>query len=648
MIDKLINLVISLLFFLLPLYFLPLANSPVDHDKQMILVVCTLILFILFVLKTTAEKSIRIIKTPVDLFFILLPVLALASTYLYAPNKTESLLAPMSAGTIVITSILYFVLTNLATNPKKDILSPLVISSGLVAIITIIQQFKLIPAVNPLGGMLPTFTFLLPVGLFLAVKTAVSFESHQTVNSKKTSFAGLLRSNIIETVSLFLIVCALTITGYHLLTDSKPIILPFFFGWAILMEVYKNFPNFLLGVGPSNFSYAFTVGKPAVINSTPFWSAIATTSTSFFLTLATEVGAIGGILYLVVARRLLSIPKREEHQNIAKAYSIALISTLILQLLLPTAMSLFILMVILLALAVEKKEVKTFSLPDSVSYISVILVILALGALYFQGKSYAAETYYRMSLNEINSKNVNKAYEYSLKALSTYPYSDRYYSLNGAISMNMASLLSQDKDATDSAKQKDISSLTQQAINSAQAAVSLNPANSQNYGQLYQAYQPLIGKVQGAEQQALDVLNRQSMLDPTSPQPRLTAGMFFLSFGQLDQAMALINQAINLKPDWNAAHYNMAVALAQSQKYKEAAAELQKAIDYTPQNSEDSKRLQQELEQLKALIPPESTPTGEVKEGTTGQAQAEPTITKTNPKTSPAKQPSNPPPPPTQ
>ena len=138
------------------------------------------------------------------------------------------------------------------------------------------------------------------------------------------------------------------------------------------------------------------------------------------------------------------------------------------------------------------------------------------------------------------------------------------------------------------------------------------------------------------------------MLDPTSPQPRLTAGMFFLSFGQLDQAMALINQAINLKPDWNAAHYNMAVALAQSQKYKEAAAELQKAIDYTPQNSEDSKRLQQELEQLKALIPPESTPTGEVKEGTTGQAQAEPTITKTNPKTSPAKQPSNPPPPPTQ
>jgi len=647
MIDKLINLVISLLLFLLPLFFLPLANSPVDHDKQIIVVLFTLILFVLFIVKTATEKSIRIIKTPVDLFFILLPILALISTYLYAPNKTESLLAPMSAGTILTASILYFVLTNLATNPKKNILSPLVISSGLVAIITIIQQFKLIPAVTPLGGMLPTFTFLLPVGLFLAVKTAVSLEKHQT-NSKNASLAGLFKSNLVETVSLFLIVCALTLTGYHLLTDSKPIILPFIFGWAILMEVYKNFPNFLLGVGPNNFSYAFTVGKPAVINSTPFWSAIATTSTSFFLTLATEVGAIGGILYLVVARRLLSIPKREEHQNIAKAYSIALISTLILQLLLPTTITLFILMVILLALAVEKKEVKTFTLPDSVSFVGVIFVILALGALYFQGKSYAAETYYRMSLNEINSKNVNKAYEYSLKALSTYPYSDRYYSLNGAISMNMASLLSQDKDATDSAKQKDISSLTQQAINSAQAAVSLNPANSQNYGQLYQAYQPLIGKVQGAEQQALDVLNRQSMLDPTSPQPRLTAGMFFLSFGQLDQAMALINQAINLKPDWNAAHYNMAVALAQSQKYKEAAAELQKAIDYTPQNSEDSKRLQQELEQLKALIPPESTPTGEVKEGTTGQAQAEPTITKTNPKTSPAKQPSNPPPPPTQ
>jgi len=647
MIDKLINLVISLLLFLLPLFFLPLANSPVDHDKQIIVVLFTLILFVLFIVKTATEKSIRIIKTPVDLFFILLPILALISTYLYAPNKTESLLAPMSAGTILTASILYFVLTNLATNPKKNILSPLVISSGLVAIITIIQQFKLIPAVTPLGGMLPTFTFLLPVGLFLAVKTAVSLEKHQT-NSKNASLAGLFKSNLVETVSLFLIVCALTLTGYHLLTDSKPIILPFIFGWAILMEVYKNFPNFLLGVGPNNFSYAFTAGKPAVINSTPFWSAIATTSTSFFLTLATEIGAIGGILYLVVARRLLSIPKREEHQNIAKAYSIALISTLILQLLLPTTITLFILMVILLALAVEKKEVKTFTLPDSVSFVGVIFVILALGALYFQGKSYAAETYYRMSLNEINSKNVNKAYEYSLKALSTYPYSDRYYSLNGAISMNMASLLSQDKDATDSAKQKDISSLTQQAINSAQAAISLNPANSQNYGQLYQAYQPLIGKVKGTEQQALDVLNKQSMLDPTSPQPRLTAGMFFLSFGQLDQAKALINQAINLKPDWNAAHYNMAVALAQSKNYKEAAAELQKTIDLTPQNSEDYKKLQQELEQLKTMIPPESTPTGEVKEGTTGSPQAEPTAAKPSPKTSPAKQPSNPPPPPTQ
>ncbi len=598
MIDKLIKITYGLFLFLLPLYFLSIGNTAIDVDKQALLVMFSLLFGFLFVLKGCSDKKLTIIKTPFDAPIILLSSVYLISAVFIAPNKINAFTLPFSAGTILALTILYFSLTHLYINK----LQPLLISSVIVALLSILTQFRLIPAIWPLGDNLSTSAFLLPLAAFLLTDIILGLN-----NVTRKQFVTAILKILPALSVLLLITTSLTVSAYFIIANNSLSFLPFRFGWSIMMETYKNFQQFLFGVGPSNFNFAFTSGKPLAINLTNYWNIISPVSSNLILHFSTEAGILAGIALLYIFYKILYYFTSSNTQKISKPLLISLITIIVIQFLLPPNLPLFILLIILLAIFTPKIEFRKIRLSENTAYYFLVpATIIFLGFSYWTVKIYFADIFFRRATASVNTANFGATYNLAQKAITINPYSDRYFAFSGALNLAIANSLTQGEQASSSASQ--ISQLTSQSINYASKAVELNSQNSQNWGQLGSIYQALVGNLDKADQLAYDAYNRQISLDPNSPVPKITTGGFLTTLKQYDAAYLLFLQANNLKPDWNNVHYNLAYLLTKMQKYPQAAAELQATLDLTPQDTEDYKKVQQELESMKALLPKESSP----------------------------------------
>lgn len=617
MIDNLIKFFTFVFFLLFPVYFLPFVNSVAESDKQFILFVFSLILFGLLVVKIIRDKTFVLVRTPVDLLFFLLILTFITSSLIFAPNKIASFTSPSGTGTLIGLFLLF-----ISLNQSSFSLYPLIISTVILSLLYLGTLFKIISAGNLLPDILQLFPFFLVTGIYIL---------SDTYFPKSNPFKKHL-SRVFKIFASILLVPTTVLSGYHFFTDQKPLLLPFSYGWVIMMETFKNFGNFLIGVGPANFSYAYTMGKPAALNLTPFWNIIAVSSSSFFLTLVTEAGILAGIFFCMIAFKVFgffSSPIRQISNR--KPSLISLIISLAFLFLLPSGIILLTLTIILLSLAAPKWNMTKKTLPANMSYIFWFVLFAILAGLFYTGKIYLANIYFRQAVKEATSGNnqpaissLENVYKNSLLAVNTDPSNENYYGLSGNLALILAQNYSQNSQATGSAQK--ISSLTQQAVNDARTATQLNAYSSQNWAQLAGVYQTLSGTVIGAQQSALDAFSKQISLDPQNPIPRVgAAGILITStlfdkldqldkssqstqLAQINQAFFLLNQAISLKPDWNNAHYNLAVLLRQTKKYPDSVAEYQRTLDLTPVDNSDYQKIKQELEQLKTLILKEATP----------------------------------------
>jgi tetratricopeptide (TPR) repeat protein len=87
-------------------------------------------------------------------------------------------------------------------------------------------------------------------------------------------------------------------------------------------------------------------------------------------------------------------------------------------------------------------------------------------------------------------------------------------------------------------------------------------------------------------------------LDPTNPILRVSAGGAYYAKEDYLSAGNLFAQAVNLKPDYANARYNLGFALAKLKSYDRAIQELQLAQKLITKDSQDYKRLDDEIASL--------------------------------------------------
>jgi tetratricopeptide (TPR) repeat protein len=531
-------------------------------------------------------------------------------------------------------AILYFYLSRSDVRVLRAI--PLQIISTILSLITIVfffQPFKIRqladslpqnfaflknPGFTPLGSQLDLAIFL----GFFAVFSTISVMVGLTNQDIKPRYL------ILNTLYLILSFLALFLTIYSLIR-SNIILPPFRLSWYAAVEILKNPQTAFLGVGIGNFNSIFTRVKDLAYNQSSLWQISSfNVSSSAILHIFTESGTFGllafGLLIISVLRQLIIKPIEQ-----SKKTSICLFVYLFICLLIfPSSLIVWFLFFVLLAQISQQYNntatKQSFDFSDILPF-SIGIIIISFGVIgasgYFLGRSYAAEYYFRKSLNEITKNNLKEVYNNQRQAVILNPYIERFrlnFSQTNLLIAN--SLASKKPEAITEQDRQTIAQAIQAGIAEAKAVISLNPQKAANWENLAVIYRNIINVVQGADVWTISSYQRAIVADPQNPLYRVDLGGVYYSSGKYDVAVNFFEQAVELKPDWPNAHYNYAWASYQKGSYSQAASAMQNVLNLLDPkiNKVDYKKAQKDLEEFKKKLPEEkqATQSGEIKPAT--------------------------------
>lgn len=612
--------------FLYPLFFLTVTSESYEYNKLFLSVAVSLILLFLFILKSAANRIFVVTRTTFGFLLTCLALLSLLSLLFQSPNIVIALTTPLSTAAMLAGLVIYFVTVNSLTKPQKTFATYLlVIDAVLLAAYVIFLYTGLLPKSNftPAGTLLSTLIYLIIMATFLTSRIVSLFIRQDTKHTETARSAKDLEVDtetanpvIFHGFALIPVIAALALLIFHHLTDQNPAILPYNFAWATLMEVMKNIKSLALGIGPSNYLTAFTLSKQTTFNASPYWNMYFTSASSYVLTLATEIGIGAGIVFILIllkaVRGFIRLHRQREFGDARYSLFITLITALVMQLLLPSTGVIFLTTIFLLAFTGDKK---TFLYVDlgalgKLSYLLLLpVIIFILFISYFGGKFYVADYYFKKSLDALVNGDAGTAYTWQGKAIGLNPYIDRYHIAYSQTSLAIANATASKKDLTDADRQN-IPKLVQQSIDHARSAVSLFRTNISGWDNLAKIYASLVNFASGSDNWAIESYQQKLILDPVSPMNHLSLGGMYLTMEKYPEAEFQFRQAISLKPDFANAHYNLAYTLRQEKKYDEAYQEMKTTVSLINPLSDDAKKLNTEIDQIKNLLPDRNRETG--------------------------------------
>lgn len=651
-IQKVITGILCLLLLLFPLLFLTNTTDPFFIPKQVFLVVASSLLAILWGALCIYERKLKIRTGPFNIPVAAFAIVVLASSLL-SRNMYDSLASSIP---FVAAAVVYFVFVNVISDRKSFIatITALIAGGAIASIISIAYYFKIyflpIAAIqsqyfSTFGSPLQHIIYVVALLLLCVFALLQEVKGRKIEPTYNTIFFG--------GAGIVLLASAALIVFQIISVSQKPVLLPYTYGFQIAtaavsqdggsqlilgVPVLRLLISLPFGSGYGTFLTDFTRFKLADINGDPvLWISSFTYSSSFVLELLTTTGLLGLLAYFFVIAKVLRTRRKE-----TMPLFFALVALFLTSFFLPFTISIVFLMFILLGLYTstlyfahdkrveevsislvafkqglfsvdeitgrERKRQDSLALP----VILFVIVLLVGGFIsYLSVKLLIADTKIASSLSQSNRNNGQQIYDLQRQALIEFPYRSDYYRIfsqvNLALANSIASGVPQGK-APSSSVQQTISQLLQQSVSNARTAVALAPMTSVNWQNLSQVYRSLIGVGQGADQYAIASLSQAIALDPNNPVLRVELGGIYFQLKQYEAAQNQFQLAINLKPDFANAYYNLGHALEAKGDAKSAIVAYQGALSLLPAGSPDKQRLEDEMEVILKKIGTEVTP----------------------------------------
>lgn len=624
---------LSLAFLLAPIFFLPITTDFFSFQKQTLFLALTSISLISWLIYNLATKTVRLTLSPMLLPLALFTAVAIISTYTSDPNPIDAWTGHTS---LYLGLTVFYLLTTTLIRSSRQVrrllnlfltLAVFLSFWGILSTLGVFESLNLsayLTAKNfsPAGSLLTLVSFLitaLPLSLILAFKTR---------STGPDKFKYFLSSG--------LIISAIILVGSQILPNQpfSPVLLPKLAGWSIAIDTFKS--SVLFGAGPSGFFNQFTLFKPISLNLTNLWNIAFTTSANQYLHLMTTLGLAGIITFILIIAGWLKLSKRDPGTRITTtqlALQATIVTTLLLGLFIPYTTPLWIILIAYLSLSVGFNKSKnltkikdviltinaiTIVEPDSLTpspkasegpsnilpwLIAIPTLLGLILATISYSKIYAADYYFYQSFVAAEQNRGGETYNFQIKAIDTAPQIDRYHLAYSNTNLALANSLASQGDLTDQ-DQQTIAQLIQQAIREARLSTQLNPQKSANWTNLANIYRQLVNFAEGADQFSQASYIRAIQLDPANPRLRLELGGLLYSQEQYDLAIDRFQEAVQLKPDFANAFYNLANAYQQQNKTLEAYQAMQQVVALVPADSDDALQAQQELEALKSQLPP--------------------------------------------
>lgn len=602
----------SLLVFLTPLLFWTLTPNFFTTPKHLLLITGTISLFLTWAVKTYTSSTLTTSASPLRFGLLAFALVIIINLVINSTNRVESLVGPASVY-LLLTVFSYFLTISAHLNLRLPLIISFIGSTTVLAIHTLLQ-LTIFYRLDTLPVFMQSRAFTLtgsPLTSWILLILGGSISLYLTLKHHRLtiwlSLATIL--HIVAVVALSILLLPQEELALNLLPLSA--------SWKIALDAMKSARSFFFGIGLTQFPNFFKSVKPLSLNATPFWNSLPTTSSSEVLQLLTTTGLLGFLSFLSLP--LLAF-KNHSHDHLSTSFKIlGLLSGFAL---IFTPGSIPLLLVFFLALGVLAYEAPSTSTLTQPARIILPLTIIAL-VTYLSYSTYlvvVAEFNIRQAQQALSRNDGKQVYDHHLTAIRSLPQMTGYHLSYSQVNLSLASALSQKKDELTESDRQNISGLISQAIKEGKLATNLSPNNSLAWQNLGNIYKNLINVAGGVEQFALESYAQAVALDPGNPVLRVEFGGLLYQIGQTtkkpadqpilySRAQNEFQTAIQLKPDYPNAYYNLSKLLETVKDYQNAVLSLQKAISLLGPSSSDLTRATTELTALQAKLPPSPSPT---------------------------------------
>lgn len=611
---------LGVLFMAFPVIFTTITTNPIVLPKQVLLGTVVITLLVLAGIKMLVEKSVKLRRTSFDIPVLLLVIFAFASSIM-AVNRADALMAFVPYFLAVLG---FFLIVNIVKdkNSLLFLMFSIIIGAVLVSLSAILSFFKIYILPFP-GTHSQTFTplgSLLEQEIYLILIFAISFYylfrllKSKTKQEEDPSVPGMSSQEMTKAISFgvasFVVLLGIVVTTYALFKLDKPPLLPIETGFQtafseISLDTGRIAQGFLLGSGFGTYAVDFSRWKQASFNqNADLWNLTFFRSSNFVLELLATTGVLGLSAFIFLLIRAVKEMRTSSQNKIL----LSLLALFIISLLLPIGFvnqTLFFIILGLFAanqglitkahsrffdiefqLVTFKKGLIAMEAPHTKNDKSLVFpslvaasIALIVGLILYFGIPYiSSDLTFQKSLVAASQNNGSLTYQQQAEAISKFQYRDGFYRVFSQTNLALANVLASQQPANSSpsaATQQNITTLIQQAINSARAATTVAPQSSVNWQNLSSVYRGLIGFGENAESFAVATAQQAISLDPNNPQQYISLGGIYYQLGAWDQAQSQFQIAIALKPDYANSHYNLGHALEQKGDLENALVQYQ-------------------------------------------------------------------------
>ncbi len=599
---KAMKVYIRVMLAILPMFFLPIIYDAFGLGKSSFLLLSGGVGVVLWVVSLLTEKKAELKYSKWFWWMGILFIWSIISFLRMTPGaQARSVASPLGMGGFAGLMIWFFLWLQVRSEEETKKQFLFLSISGLITgiislVVFMIPASKLplmIPKNNPLVSITSNWTLagsmIAEMVLFLFLFVNWIGELLPKLKGR-VDFGGYFKELLITAffgLMMLLSVYKLIKTGWVYLDINS--------SWVVAAEVLKNNPIF--GVGPGNFIEAFSRFRPVSFNTTNVWGNIFGVSLVGILNLWTELGTVGLVIIIVMMGMMW---KKRKNSGFLKVILLGLIA-----LVLPSTFLTWVLLFWVLASGWGEVKTIKLNLPfgeKKVNVMPYLVSVILLGLVGVGGfkivKVVLGDYYWRLSLLATSKNDGSGAYNNQIKAIGINPkladYRAVYAQTNLALAQNFLNV-EKKEDLTEENKQK-ASTLIQQAVREAQAAVNLDQKMSAYWSNLGSIYKSLIGLVDSTLDWSVQSYQQAAILDPTDPNISMDLGSIAYGAGDYASAERYFEEVVKDKNDLANAWYNWAYAAKQQNKLQDAVTRLDQALKLVSVDSSDYEKASKELE----------------------------------------------------
>lgn len=404
------------------------------------------------------------------------------------------------------------------------------------------------------------------------------------------------------------------IWGTHVKLGLPGEVVPSFsHSWQIAQKVLQEHP--FVGSGPGTWMYDYSKYRALSANASQFWSTRFDRGISVFTTLIATVGIVGISLWLILL--LSGVVKsvfhliRERNDDVWQAYltvfsawATSVFVSFIYNYNVAHHFAFWFLFALLAALVAQGSlKWNEERHPVTITVLSIFFLALSVGTIavtWLAGQRLLADMQYSSAVKAFRAgKSVQASIDGLNAAVALNRLNDAYHrNLSQAYLIRIGQVMqSQDPD-----KALLINQLMSACIDTAKRAIEISPANVDNWVNLAGIYQVIASFTRGADEFAIKNYQEALMREPNNPafqneigklyilradaqrtllssqDPRVRAEAEANARAELDKAAEQLNRAIQAKPDFALAHYNLAILYERQGRLKEAITKMENVL----------------------------------------------------------------------